>query len=154
MKPIVVGVRHHSPACARLVREVILRERPRFVLIEGPSDMNDRLAELALDHVLPIALFSYRQDKESGSSRGMWTPFCDYSPEWIALRAAAEVGATALFNDLPAWHDAFVGEENRYSDRHVRASDRIGELCTRLGFEDTDALWDHLFEQPERASDL
>ncbi len=154
MKPIVVGVRHHSPACARLVREVILRERPRFVLIEGPSDMNDRLGELALDHVLPIALFSYRQDKESGSSRGMWTPFCDYSPEWIALRAAAEVGATALFNDLPAWHDAFVGEENRYSDRHVRASDRIGELCTRLGFEDTDALWDHLFEQPERASDL
>ncbi|CAN5379990.1 DUF5682 family protein [soil metagenome] len=153
-RPIVIGVRHHSPACARLVRAVILRERPRFVLIEGPSDMNERMDELRLEHGLPIALFSYRQDGESGSSRGMWTPFCDYSPEWVALHAAKEIGATALFNDLPAWHDAFVGEENRYSDRHVRASDRIGELCTRLGFEDTDALWDHLFEQPERASDL
>ncbi|MBL0192841.1 MAG: hypothetical protein IPQ09_01230 [Myxococcales bacterium] len=43
---------------------------------------------------------------------------------------------------------AFDGEENRYSDRHVRASDRLGETATTLGFEDTDALWDHLFEQP------
>ena len=77
-KPIVVGVRHHSPACARLVRDVILRVRPRFVLIEGPCDMNDRLEELHLEHVLPIALFSYRQDQESGASRGAWTPFCDY----------------------------------------------------------------------------
>jgi hypothetical protein len=152
--PKVVGVRHHSPACARLVRDVIVRLRPRFVLIEGPCDMNDRLEELYLEHVLPVALFSYRQDVESGASRGMWTPFCDYSPEWIALREGKAVGATVLFNDLPAWHDAFHGEENRYSDRHVRASDRMSELANRLGFEDTDALWDHLFEQPERAADL
>ncbi len=153
-KPIVVGVRHHSPACARLVTRVIRRERPRFVLIEGPCDMNDRLDELHLEHVLPVALFSYRQDLESGASRGMWTPFCDYSPEWLALREGRAVGAGVFFNDLPAWHEAFHGEENRYSDRHVRASDRMSELATRLGFEDTDALWDHLFEQPEREGDL
>ena len=147
----VVGVRHHSPACARLVADVIGRVRPRFVLIEGPSDMNDRMGELRLPHTLPLALFSYRQDQATGHSRGMWTPFCDYSPEWVALHAAP---GTALFIDLPAWHDAFAGEENRYSDRHVRASDRVGELCARLGFEDTDALWDHLFEQPQPPGEL
>ncbi len=143
----VLGVRHHSPACARLVETTIRSLRPRFVLVEGPSDMNDRLDEMLLAHELPFALFTYRQDS-GGGSRSSWSPFCDYSPEWVALKAAREVGATPLFIDLPAWDPAFEGEENRYSDRHVRASDRLGETCARLGFEDTDALWDHLFEQP------
>ena len=43
----VLGVRHHSPACARLVRETIDRLRPAYVLIEGPADMNPHLDELA-----------------------------------------------------------------------------------------------------------
>lgn len=143
----VVGVRHHSPACSRLVEATIRSVKPRFVLVEGPSDMNDRLDELMLGHEPPFALFTYRQDPD-GRSRGSWSPFCEYSPEWVALRVAREVGATPLFVDLPAWDPAFDGEENRYSDRHVRVSDRLGETCARLGFEDTDALWDHLFEQP------
>ena len=145
----VVGVRHHSPACARLVRHVIERARPTFVLIEGPSDMNERLAEIEADHKLPIALYSYRQDLDTGSSRGMWSPFCDYSPEWVAIQAARAVGASPLFIDLPAWDKAFEGEENRYSDRHARENKKLAELCAKLGLEDMDALWEHLFEQPQ-----
>ena len=143
----VVGVRHHSPACARLVEATLRELRPRFVLVEGPSDMNDRMDEMLLGHELPVALFTYRQDAD-GRSRSSWSPFCAYSPEWVALTVGREVGATPLFIDLPAWHPAFEGEENRYSDRHVRASDSLVETCARLGFENTDALWDHLFEQP------
>ncbi len=149
----VVGVRHHSPACARLVRATVAQVRPRFVLIEGPSDMNERMEEMTLAHELPIALFTYRQDA-AGVSRGTWSPFCDYSPEWVALQAAREVRARSLFMDLPAWDPAFDGEENRYADRQVRHSDRLAELCARLGFEDTDALWDHLFEQPQETGEL
>ena len=52
-------VRHHSPACARRVREVIELMKPAAVLIEGPSDFNDRIAELFLPHRLPIAIYSY-----------------------------------------------------------------------------------------------
>src|SRR5439155_18384698 len=55
----VAGVRHHSPACAKLVGHVIRTVRPRHVLIEGPSDMNGRLAELYLPHRLPVAVLSY-----------------------------------------------------------------------------------------------
>jgi hypothetical protein len=59
----VVGVRHHSPACARLVAATIADQRPAYVLIEGPVDMNDRLDELLLGHQLPIAVFtSYRSE--------------------------------------------------------------------------------------------
>lgn len=153
-KVTVVGVRHHSPACARLVQHVIERESPRFVLIEGPCDMNTRLGELLLPHSFPVALFTWRQDPEEGWSRGTWTPFCEYSPEWIAVKRATEIGATPLFVDLPAWHDAFEGEENRYSDRHVRTSEAIAKLCARLGFEGVDALWDHLFEGPGGEAEL
>jgi hypothetical protein len=142
----VVGIRHHSPACARLVRHVIGTVRPRYVLIEGPSDMNARIGELALGHELPIAIFSYAQGPRS--RHASWSPFCAYSPEWVALESAREVGAEALFVDLPAWHEAFDEVKNRYSTRHERASARMTALCERLGVEDTDTLWDHLFEQP------
>jgi hypothetical protein len=141
----VVGVRHHSPACARLVARTIEAVRPRFVLIEGPSDMNERLAELALPHRLPIAVFTYMVHE--GRSQASWSPFCDYSPEWIALATARRVGAEARFMDLPAWHAAFSEVANRYSDRHGKRSSRLDALCARLGVEDFDALWDHLFEQ-------
>ncbi len=150
---VVVGVRHHSPACASLVAATIERVKPRFVLVEGPSDMNDRIGELLLGHTFPIALFSYRQNAD-GTSRGTWTPFCDFSPELVAMKKAKEVGATAKFMDLPAWDDAFTGVENRFSDGRMRTSDRIGEIADRLGFEDTDALWDHLFEQPQSIEEL
>jgi hypothetical protein len=146
----VVGVRHHSPACARLVREVVQRVRPRWVLIEGPCDMNERLDELTLGHALPIAIFSFRSSTEG--SRGTWCPFCEYSPEWEALCVARDVGARARFIDLPAWHPVFAGVENRYSDRHVRANKQVHALVAELGFEDSDALWDHLFEQPQESS--
>ena len=55
----VVGVRHHSPACARLVAHAIATRRPKHVLVEGPSDMNGRTGELLLPHAPPIAVFSY-----------------------------------------------------------------------------------------------
>ena len=142
----IVGVRHHSPSCARLVAHTIREARPRFVLIEGPSDMNGRIDELLLGHELPIAIFSYASGEEV--HHASWSPFCAYSPEWVALEAARETHAESLFMDLPAWHEAFAEVENRYSDRHSRASDRMRLLCERLGIDDTDALWDHLFEQP------
>lgn len=146
----IVGVRHHSPACARLVRHLILRDRPARVLIEGPSDFNGRLGELALSHQLPVAIFSYAEwVSELGSQRrSSYYPFAEYSPEWVALRAAGEVSAEPWFMDLPAQDEAFDGIENLYSDRHLSGSGRLRELAAQLGFDDPDALWDHLFEQP------
>jgi Family of unknown function (DUF5682) len=148
----VVGVRHHSPACARLVQHVIERVAPRWVLIEGPSDFNERLDELALSHELPIALFSFLHGPERQSA--CWAPFCDYSPEWVALAAGRQVGAELRFIDLPAWSKAFVAIENRYADHGRQGLRYVGELCRRLGMDGMDALWDHLFEQPKAPDEL
>lgn len=140
-----VGVRHHSPACARLARHVIRELSPAYVLIEGPADMNDRIDELLLTHELPVAIFTYHQDESR--HHASWSPFCDYSPEWVAIREGAKAGAKVRFIDLPSWHDAFAGVRNRYSDGERRSSLAVKRLCERFGVDGMDALWDHLFEQ-------
>ncbi|MGV9409986.1 DUF5682 family protein [Nocardia sp. NPDC003693] len=140
----LIGVRHHSPACARLVRDTIEELRPAHVLIEGPADMNDRLEELLLGHDLPIAVFtSYRDDEHRHMS---WAPLCDYSPEWVGLRAGRDAGAQVRFIDLPAWHRAFAGTENRYADAERRYERAVERLCRAFAVDNIDALWDHLFE--------
>jgi hypothetical protein len=144
--PRIVGVRHHSPACARLVRRTIRSLRPAVVLVEGPADMNGRIGELALDHRLPIAIFSYYQLAQRAFAS--WTPLCDYSPEHVALREGLDAGAAVRFIDLPAWSVPFRGVENRYADRGRARADYVQRLCARLGVDGLDALWDHLFEQP------
>lgn len=143
---ILFPVRHHSPACARQVRALIRAVRPAAVLIEGPSDFNDRVGELGLPHRLPIAIYSYVLLAD-GNRRGAYYPFCVYSPEWQALSAAREVGATVRFIDLP-WADIATRDEpgNRYADAELRRSRYVATLCQRLGVENFDALWDTLFE--------
>ncbi len=144
MTATVIGVRHHSPACARLVASTIASLRPAFVLVEGPADVNDRLDELLLGHELPVAVFSSYRDGERYEAS--WTPFCAYSPEWAALTTGREHGAEVRFIDLPAWHPAFADRGNRYADAERRHDEAIARLCTTFAVDNVDALWDHLFE--------
>jgi Mg-chelatase subunit ChlD len=145
-------VRHHSPAGARLVRRLARALRPAAVLIEGPSDFNPRLDELALPHQLPIAIYSYLRLPD-GTARGAFYPFCVYSPEWQALQAARELGCPAEFIDLP-WAALARDQRgsHRYADGELRRSRYIPQLCRNLGVEDFDALWDRLFEVDPRLS--
>jgi hypothetical protein len=149
-------VRHHSPACARLVREAIERLRPTAVLIEGPADFNDRLHELTLPHRLPIAIYSYvRLALAEGEPEraGAYYPFCVYSPEWQALQAAHAQGAHVRFIDLPF---AEVAREDRhahrYADGPLRVSGFMETLCKKLGVDRFDDLWDTMFEMESETS--
>ncbi|MEV0608315.1 DUF5682 family protein [Polymorphospora rubra] len=143
-----LGVRHHSPACARLVAATIEALRPAYVLVEGPADVNDRLDELLLGHRLPVAVFTaYRDGTRAHAS---WSPFCDYSPEWVALTAGRRLGAQVRFIDLPAWHPAFADRTNRYADAERRYAEVVDRLCRTFAVDNVDTLWDHLFEiQPD-----
>ncbi|CAM3899144.1 DUF5682 domain-containing protein [Kibdelosporangium persicum] len=145
MTATFIGVRHHSPACARLVAETIERLKPAYVLIEGPADVNDRLDELLLGHELPIAIFSYDGGADHFGTAS-WTPFCDYSPEWVALTTGRATGADVRFIDLPAWHPAFAGRSNRYADAELRYAEVTERLCREFAADNVDTLWDHLFE--------
>lgn len=155
--PHIIGIRHHSPACARLVAERVRTLRPAYVLIEGPADFNNRLDELALGHRLPVAIYSYLCSDEA--HHGSWSPLAEHSPEWQALAVGRELGAQLRFIDLPAWHEAFAQLENRYADvadaeHDHRAAAFEQALAQRLGLEGRDALWDHLFEDGCDSEDL
>lgn len=157
MPPIILGVRHHSPACARLVADRIRTLKPAHVLIEGPADFNARLDELALPHRLPIAIYSYLSSDDA--HRGSWSPLAEHSPEWQALQVGREVGAQVRFIDLPAWHDAFSQMENRYADvadaeHELRAEAYQDALTDALSVQGRDALWDHLFEDGSEGDEL
>jgi len=96
----VLGIRHHGPGSARSVVAELDRIRPDIVLIEGPADA-DPLVALSADPGMspPVALLAY----VAGAPRisAFW-PFAVFSPEWQALRWAAEHQVPVRFCDLPA----------------------------------------------------
>jgi hypothetical protein len=143
---IFFPVRHHSPVCSAMLRMLLLDVRPQVVLVEGPSDYNEHLDELRLKHELPIAIYSYFQVGGRYSS-GAYYPFCEYSPEWVALQTASEINAEFAFIDLP-WFDTAALDRNthRYADAEMRRGNHVQELCERMQVDDFDELWDRLIE--------
>lgn len=147
---IFFPVRHHSPACARSLRLLALEQRPSAILIEGPSDFNSKIHEIFLPHVLPIAIYSYVRLKD-GTRSGAYYPFCIYSPEWQALQIAAQLRVPARFIDLP-WAEICRIENRestqaqRYAEPQLRYSHYVRQLCSELGVDNFDELWDELFE--------
>lgn len=138
-------VRHHSPAAAALVKRWIQQNRPQTVLIEGPSDYNEYLDELFLEHKLPIAIYSYFRTASFHS--GVYYPFCEYSPEWLALSEARRVSADVRFIDLP-WAESEGDERqtHRYADAELRRGQYVAALCRRLHVDGFDDLWDRMVE--------
>lgn len=76
--------------------------RPAAVLIEGPPEA-DALTALAAAPAMrpPVALLAHVADDPA---RAAFWPFAEFSPEWVAMRWAAEAGAAVRFIDLPAAH--------------------------------------------------
>ena len=95
----LLPVRHHSPRSSAVVRAVLERVRPQAVLVEAPADAG-ALVEALVDPgtVPPVAILGYRTDGTPGSS--LW-PFASYSPEYVALRWAAEHGVRTVLIDVP-----------------------------------------------------
>jgi hypothetical protein len=139
-------VRHHSPVCAAMIKKLIEQLQPSAVLIEGPSDYNEHLDELSLDHQLPIAIYSYFRT-EGGLGGGAYYPFCDYSPEWVAMQSARDIQTQIAFIDLPWIETAHLDRTtHRYADAELRRGRYIQTLCRRMQVDDFDELWDRLVE--------
>jgi hypothetical protein len=145
-------VRHHSPACALALQAMVRALRPAVILIEGP-DTFDALLPLLHDERTrpPVAILTQADAPEGPGGRSAFFPFCDYSPEWVALRLAREIGAAAAFIDLP-WQARAGGEDagdqarNLMAERYLAHSAYVKALAAASGCRDQDELWDHLFE--------
>ena len=109
-------VRHHSPNTARHLRAALLARRPKVLFVEGPADASDLVKYIVSAKTKPpVALYSsYRDDDNVLGLAGIaspsediparfssWYPLLPYSPEYVAMKTAAEIKAEVVFMDLP-----------------------------------------------------
>jgi hypothetical protein len=155
----ILGVRHHGPGSARMVRSALLNAKPDAVLIEGPPDAHEVLPLAAhVEMKPPVALLVYEPDTPANAA---YYPFAEFSPEWQAIRWGLEAKAEVRFIDLP-WANRESGEQERRDDKsgdspdsaeteskepRRRRSDPLELLAQAAGFEDGEAWWGRLIEE-------
>lgn len=167
-------IRHHSPACSRHLERLIRERKPQSILIEGPASFTS-LIPLVLHPKTktPFAIYTSFVREEAQNAidiaakktsamfgpprHAAYYPFCDYSPELVALRVGSEVGASLRFVDLDypdqicaerkaAKESAAPRVESLLAERHFKRSRYLQSLARRAGCRDHNDLWDHLFE--------
>ncbi|CAN1211698.1 DUF5682 domain-containing protein [Tumidithrix helvetica PCC 7403] len=175
---IFFPIRHHSPACAWHIQQLILTEKPAVILIEGPADMTELIPFMLHERAkAPFAVYTTYIDTakrlgdmpegDSLSSDAQrfagYYPFCDYSPELVALRVGASVNAKLEFIDLTFAQQAIASHKHPNLDRatqtralleesYFRRSAYLTALAKKTGCRDVDDLWDHLFEANFKAT--
>lgn len=158
-------VRHHSPACAWHLEQIIERYAPDCILVEGPENANELIPVLTHpDTKAPIALYyAYRDEagllgaEDAEESYRCYYPFLDHSPELVALRGAVARGIPGRFIDLPygeillATHEArglrTKEEKPSYASDHYLAVNRFQQLlCEKIGLRSFAEFWEKYFE--------
>jgi len=145
------GIRHLSPAGAYYLREYLEEKKPKLVLIEGPSDLNDQIENMTRPETRPpIAILAYTSE---APVRTILYPFAEYSPEYQAIVWCREHKTDCRFMDLPS--EAFLaipyrddideeeGEEGRQS---------VYQGLDRAAKEDGyDMFWERTLEHVDSA---
>lgn len=162
----LLGVRHHGPGSARAVRAALDHYRPQAVLIEGPPEA-DEVVAIAADEALrpPVALLAHAV---GDPARAVFWPFARFSPEWVAIRWAAEHHVSVRFIDLPAANtlalraeresapgaDAPAGDDpvtadpagERGGDADPVRIDPLAVLAGAAGYDDPERWWEDAVE--------
>ncbi|WP_151734692.1 DUF5682 family protein [Paenibacillus tengchongensis] len=95
----IFGVRHLSPGAAKHLLSFLNEIQPTAVLIEGPADADGEIRHLTQPLTKPpVAILAFTDELPV---RTVLWPFAVYSPEYQAMKWAAEHGAEAAFIDLP-----------------------------------------------------
>ncbi len=155
---ILFPVRHHSPACAWQLSRLFQERAPSVVLVEGPRNFTPLIPLLVHKEArMPLAVYTYAVHGVEGGDtpirRAAYYPFCDHSPELVALKAAHERGIPARFIDLDFSEQCLIEEkldegelESLLDERHYQRSRYLTALAQQLGCRDHEELWEHLFE--------
>lgn len=82
--PYIFGIRHLSPAGALHLCRFLDEKKPRLVLVEGPDDFDDMMADMVRSESKPpIAVLAYTVDTPV---RTILYPLAEYSPEYQAIK--------------------------------------------------------------------
>ena len=159
----LLPIRHHSPACAFHVEQVIQSWKPSIILIEGPDNANSLIPIMVHSETkAPFAIYySYHdttgQISEEKGYYKCYYPFLDYSPELAALKEGNRQEIPTAFIDLP-YGDILAAskegkgllkeeEKNNYNDDYLLSrNDYIRQLCEKTGLRNFDEFWEKYFE--------
>jgi len=144
----LLGVRHHGPGSAALLRKALDVLDPACVLVEGPPEANDLIPYVSdPDLKPPVALLLHAVEEESLAS---FMPFAEFSPEWQGIRWALEHERTVRFCDWPAAISLALKKaatEHPESAAPEARRDALDLLASAAGYEDGEAFWNGLIEQ-------
>ena len=164
------GIRHHGAGSARHLMAALRDFQPDCILLEGPPEA-DALLALAADAAMrpPVALLAYRPD---APQQAVYYPFAAFSPEWQAIRYAAQAGIPLQFCDLPLAHSLYEEAAPDDSDEDTaddegdsdaededaaelpRHGDPFDELAAIAGLPDSEAFWEALVEQRRDSTEI
>ncbi|MNU33117.1 hypothetical protein D3C71_216750 [compost metagenome] len=173
-KAHLFGIRHHGPGSAALLKGALDKLDPACVLIEGPSEGDALIPHAALPGMKPpLAMMFYAVEE---AQNAVFSPFAEYSPEWVAMQWALERGREVRFIDWPAavslavskaekealtamamsepseGEDEADGEEFDADGVVEEASfaertDPLDVLAQMAGYSDGESFWNGLIEQ-------
>lgn len=174
-------VRHHSPAAARHLATALRERRPKVIFIEGPAEATELVQHIVDAKTKPpVAIYSsYRDDDnvlglagiassapDVPAKFGCWYPLLSYSPEYVAMRVAKEVGAEVVFIDLPhglikrlekkadAEADGSEGHDGMATWESLAVESTFYKtLAETAGYRSWAECWDALFEVGGRHHD-
>ncbi|MEL7162565.1 MAG: DUF5682 family protein, partial [Bacteroidota bacterium] len=168
MQTRTYSIRHHGPASARRLLSALEDYQPDLLLLEMPADAGKTLEELATkDLIPPVALVLYdARDIEHAA----FYPFATFSPEYQAIRWAAERNVEVRPIDLPAKHylaqksaavpptlfaveepppeepSLLPGKSRRDLQRQLRR-DPLSVMAELAGYRDSESWWDATLER-------
>src|SRR4051812_20392002 len=94
--PLLIGVRHHSAALARVMPNLLADFKPKAVLVEMPPDFQPWLEYLGQAELeAPVALAACDETRLIS-----FYPLADFSPELAAIRWAAANQVPVILCDL------------------------------------------------------
>lgn len=148
--PYVFGIRHLSPAGAWHLRQFLTEKKPRLVLVEGPSDFNELMADITRPETKPpIAILAYTKE---APVRTVLYPFAEYSPEYQAICWCKEQGVECRFMDLPS--GVFLALPSGRQERTEGEEERMGvyeRLDRQAGEDGHETFWERVMEHAQDA---
>jgi hypothetical protein len=172
-KAHLFGIRHHGPGSAALLKGALDALDPACVLIEGPSEGDALIPHAALSGMKPpLAMMFYAVDE---AKNAVFSPFAEFSPEWVAMRWALERGREVRFIDWPAAvslavrksddeaatsiamseeddddtdEDEDIDDEGIIDEASIpERTDPLDVLAQMAGYSDGESFWNGLIEQ-------
>lgn len=185
----LLGIRHHGPGSAWAVLRALEADPPDCLLIEIPADAERSLSQefrawIVEEPVQEILRPEFEnQDSPTSTSRALvppvalliydpkdlrkaaYLPFAAFSPEWVALRFAAQHNIPIRCMDLPMELNFALDEQERENEQAALFApeefgkmsreerlfrlDPMGQLAQLAGYQDSERWWEATFENPD-----